>query len=688
MSAIPRLDPVAALAPQLGAPGIYRLPPAPAPAPPGVALDCCAFVGVAPRGPSRVPVEPETWDGSRALVEPDRPRRRSVAVPVESFDAYRRMFGGFEGPGRLPYAVAAFFEQGGRRAYVVRIVAPATDPLEAMAAAELAGIRTEVGGQPVRLDARNEGRWGNALRAALGFPSEIVVPLAWQASAPARLDFDPGQRLPAGSLLRLLFPSASARPPVWRTVADARVAGDPGRPETRLQVTLSSPLPEAPNRADLVTAELLLDDGTGLRERHAHLGLSPAHPRWMATVLYNESALVYPRNDWVDRTLQPLDPLRIPRPADLDGADVAAFTGGEDRWTAIVHDDLFDPLWTPAEPEPGDGVTALAHLADPAVLVVPDLYVPEALALPEPGQPPAPGSLAGAEFGPCAVTSPEPPIDTQPTPPWLPGLRLDPRLPADLAQITRLQARLVRFAEDLGSLVVLLDVPPGLPHRALLGWRAAFNSSYAAAYHPWPLISRPDDLRDQLIALPPSAAAAGIIAERELAVGISHGPANRLLAGALDLVEEVSPARHAELHPLGINCLVRERDGIRLTAARTLSLDPRWRQLTVRRLLLMLTRALEQQMQWAVFEPNGPALWLLVRQLLRNFLRRLYQGGAFRGASEAEAFFVRCDATLNDRRALDAGQMLAEVGVAPSEPLEFIVVRIVRGGDGTLTLEV
>src|SRR5262245_32060097 len=93
-------------------------------------MDVCAFVGVAPRGPARVPwVGPDAVDdGGRSIPEdvptlaPERPKRRSVAVPVESFDAYRRLYGGFEGPGRLPYAVASFFEQGGRRAYIVRIV--------------------------------------------------------------------------------------------------------------------------------------------------------------------------------------------------------------------------------------------------------------------------------------------------------------------------------------------------------------------------------------------------------------------------------------------------------------------------------------------------------------------------------------------------------------------------------------
>src|SRR5439155_805305 len=83
--------------------------------------------------------------------------------------------------------------------------------------------------------------------------------------------------------------------------------------------------------------------------------------------------------------------------------------------------------------------------------------------------------------------------------------------------------------------------------------------------------------------------------------------------------------------PQGVNVYLHERDGIRLTAARTLSRDPAWRQLSVRRLVTMLHRALEQQMQWAVFEPNTPSLRADIRHLLENFLRRLARANAFAG---------------------------------------------------------
>ncbi len=180
--------------------------------------------------------------------------------------------------------------------------------------------------------------------------------------------------------------------------------------------------------------------------------------------------------------------------------------------------------------------------------------------------------------------------------------------------------------------------------------------------------------------------AAGVIARQELAFGVPHGPANVIAAEVITVDDLVSSARHDELHPQGINVYLREQTGIRLTAARTLSRNPSLRQLSVRRLLTMIKRALEQQMQWVVFEPNNAALRSEVRLALESYLRQLFRIGAFRGANEEQAFFVVCDDTNNSRRTMDEGQLIAEIGVAPAEPLEFIVLRLARDGDGTLTL--
>ena len=111
---------------------------------------------------------------------------------------------------------------------------------------------------------------------------------------------------------------------------------------------------------------------------------------------------------------------------------------------------------------------------------------------------------------------------------------------------------------------------------------------------------------------------------------------------------------------------------------------PDWRQLSVRRLMLMLRRTLLAQMQWAVFEPNNEKLWRDLRLAIESLLRQLFRAGVFAGRTEAESFFVRL---LTEPQRLDRGELVVEIGVAPAEPLEFILVRLRRDGDGTLNLE-
>jgi hypothetical protein len=668
----------------LGAPGIYLAPERNRPELAGVRMDVCAFAGVAPRGPCRLPdAAPDPLPEGSTL---GLPRRRSVAVAVESFGAYRRLYGGFEGPGRLPFAVASFFEQGGRRAWIVRVVRdygpghPDNDG--GVASGVLPGIEVAGSGDPVRLVARSEGSWGNRLRAAVGFTAR---PLSFTAPAVNGLTVDPAARPAVGTLLRLRVGAATEH----AFVAETRREEGGTRVRVSLDRVLAAP-PDDAHPAEIVEATLLVDDGDGRAERFAGLGLGGAHPESLAAVLCHRSELLFPHLDWHLSDLVPVAGARFGEsllppvvPGEPPQFDDGAGDPVVDRYDDLVPDDFFDLGWTLGDEGPGAGVHAFLGTPEVATLVVPDLYSPGPLAPVEPiVEPP---TLAGPEFGPCVVLPP--PAEQDNPPPELVGLFLDPLDPADFDAIVGLQSRLVDLAEVTGAFAVLLDVPPGLPHRRVLDWRARFGSSYAAAYHPWLLVARPDDQRDALILLPPSAVAAGLIASRERLFGIPHGPWNAIVAEVVDAAERTSPARHDELHQAGINVYLLERDGVVLYGSRTLSRERTLRQLTVRRLMMALRRALERETWWLVFEPNAPALWAEVRRFLTLWLRRLWEVGAFRGAREEEAFFVRCDRDLNPRSSLDLGRLVVEVGVAPAEPLEFIVLRLVRGGDGTLTVE-
>ena len=660
----------------IGAPGVYTLPPEPIRRLTGVRLDACAFVGVAPRGPCRVPRVDASAERSAdwRMCDPARGRQRSVATRVESFDAYRQLFGGFDGPGLLPYAVASFFEQGGREAWVVRIVHEHGNAL-LNAGGVAQGAVTGVLGSAT-LQARNEGLWGNGLRAHLSWRTRALLATPLPPSN-AALQLGGGQRLPPGTLLRLRLADGSH---VLRFVVEVQTMGDPLQPRRWQRALLETLTPSPIVGAEIVEAELAVSDGAGATEQHTALGLHLDHPRWLASVLCLESQLIWPDFSWAGNRLLPADVLRL----NLRHAS-APFTGGEDRYGLINHEDFFETDWDPLADEPASGLQAVVGIDAITQLVLPDLYQPKPLPPQADVRDP---SLAGPAFAPCIVLPAAPP--TAPNATALPGLALDPLDASDLAQIVTLLQRVQAFVETTRDHIALLDVPPGLKPQQVLAFRSHFDSAWCALYHPWLVVVRGDaesDARDALIHLPPSAAAAGIVAATELAFGVPHGPANRVVQGAVKTLVQVTPVEHAQLHPQGVNVYVQEPQGVRLTAARTLSLDPSWRQLSVRRLVLMLRRTLLQQMQWAVFEPHTPALRRELVHMIGALLRRLHRLGAFTGASEAEAFFVTCDDSLNPPFRVDNGELVAHIGIAPAEPLEFIVLQFSRSGDGTLTLE-
>lgn len=644
----------------IGAPGVYVVPERPAPLPLGVPMDECAFVGVAPRGPA--------WAEARGDDGPTR--AQATAVAVRSWDEYRLHFGGFEGPGLLPLAVSAFFEQGGRVAHVVRVVPRLRRPDGSPAGrAELAfgGEAQTPSGQVVHLVARDEGTWGRGLRATLSF---VATALPLEAASVSAAD----RRLPlgvapvaGGALLRVTAGGAA----VLRVVESCRretAAGDVDG-ERRWVAWLDLPVSDPVTRVELVEAVLDvvdLDPAVERGERFDHLGLFPVHPRWLGAVLAEQSRLVELPPDVHDGILPAAPTLETATATPVEGT-------GEDRYEAIDGVDVVDA-----------GVPAAVAVPSAALLVVPDLYAPGALAPPEDVSPPT--TLAGPDFAECVPLRSRRPSSVAP-PPELTGLLLDPNVPGELAEIVARQQAVVRLAEQ-ARVVAFLDVPPGLRPVAVHRWRRRFASSYAAAYHPWALVPRDGaGGRDRLVAVPPSAVAAGVVARVERASGLARGPANEVAFGVPAVTARMPPDVHGELHWEGINVLAMEPDGVFVTGARTLATERVWRQLTARRVVTMVERSVAQQLQWVVFEPNTATTRTAVRTRVDSLLRELFRAGAFRGAHPDQSYFVRTAEGAALSQENDDGRLVCEIGVAPSEPMEFLLVRVTREGDGTIRAE-
>jgi phage tail sheath protein FI len=74
-------------------------------------------------------------------------------------------------------------------------------------------------------------------------------------------------------------------------------------------------------------------------------------------------------------------------------------------------------------------------------------------------------------------------------------------------------------------------------------------------------------------------------------------------------------------------------------------------------------------------------------QAALGVLMPLWEFGGLRGNSPMEAFYVRCDASVNPPETVALGQVFMEVGVAIAAPGEFIVFRLGRKEGVTEVLE-
>ena len=186
--------------------------------------------------------------------------------------------------------------------------------------------------------------------------------------------------------------------------------------------------------------------------------------------------------------------------------------------------------------------------------------------------------------------------------------------------------------------------------------------------------------------VPPCGHIAGVYSRTDSRVGVHKAPANEVLEEILKLEIYYSDDEQAKLNDAGINCLRSFAGrGIRVWGARTLSGQPQWSYVNVRRLFLTLARWLKRNMNDLVYETNNQRLWERVRERLLDYCRNLFDQGALLGNSPAQAFFVKCDAETNTAERQEAGQVVAEVGLAPAVPAEFVVVRITQSA-GTIVV--
>jgi phage tail sheath protein FI len=551
-----------------------------------------------------------------------------------------------------------------------------TLPIDFAAGAAVgSGILLDESGRPaLQVSAASPGIWSDVIavrlqRMVAANTSSIARAVP---DAPGTLSVANALAIPAGATVELAQPGVAGK--VRRLVT--------GSDPVLRRLSFDQPLP---NTYSLVDAA----NGTWpIAVAHLAFGLS-VYVAGRLTEVFTKLSMPGAEESPVNSASQFIRIARLPSITDYPLPDPLApvlvqgalrLTSGRDGIAMLTPMDFIGDPALPLR----RGIRVFELIDEPASLLLPDIMlqpVPAVETAPIPVPTPDP-CLPQPVADPVAAPPPPEPVESTPN--------------LGLAGIAQVQAAMVAHCETRSDRVALLDPPlfadrpDTLDAEAVIAWRQAFDSSYAAFYYPWisvydPLASGASLLRD----LPPSGHVAGLFAQSELQIGVQKAPANLTLAWAQALTEDPDKALQSILNPLGINCFRRFNGrGLRLYGARTLSSDPSWRYVSVRRLMIQLRKSLARALAWTAFEPNSPKLQHTLVALIETFLEAMWQRGALSGNTADEAFYVTLYPGGQATALADAGELLIEVGVAPVIPAEFVVLSIGRTEDGLAIAEV
>ncbi len=645
------------------------------------------YVEEVPGGPRPIEAVGTNITGFVGLTErgPTRPRL------VTNWGEFKRWFGEEIDVNQsyLPYAVRGYFENDGSAAFIARVVSldgagPATAAAMDLATQDAGGANLP--NNVLRLTANGPGAWGGQMliwvsaasmadptaapprdwfRVTVlyyrdGIPSPFVNPLdPANLANPLRrepdvledfdnLTFDAGRSNNvvaaigrSSKLLEAEYIDTSVIPNVPGTPArvtdltaamnTASVDLSTDDPDTELRVSARGPGTWA--NTYTVTVEPGTQGGTfrviisdGVTDVETFDNLPDASPD-LALAQIN-SASQYVHLSWNEAN--PPNPVTPTHPDDTGGASPLlggsdnSPVGGSDGAPITPVDYAGDPA---ADPEQRTGLAGLAQIDEVSLLVAPDASLP--------------GNF-------------------------------------------QIMNDVVNQCESLKDRFGILASEPGIGDVQAVN--PPRDSSYGAVYFPWIRVS---DARSQdTLLVPPVGHVAGIYARTDVARGVHKAPANAPVLGMVNvnlnatrrpLEFTISKGGHDILNPKGVNAIRDFRSdgrGIRVWGARTMSSDPEWRYVNVRRLFLMVEESIDEGTQWVVFEPNEEKTWARVRQSVSNFLLTVWRSGALRGVTQEEAFFVNCDRTTMTEADIDAGRLICEVGIAPVKPAEFVIFRI------------
>lgn len=195
------------------------------------------------------------------------------------------------------------------------------------------------------------------------------------------------------------------------------------------------------------------------------------------------------------------------------------------------------------------------------------------------------------------------------------------------------------------------------------------------------------DLED--VVVPASAAVAGVATRRYKEEGFQQPPAGSKypILGVKDVVTKVSTQVQDTLNPDGINVVRNLRNkGIVIWGMRSRSNSEFYTFINTRVIMNVLNGTLRRGFDndlFSVIDGQG-VLLNSISQTASRVCSRLWRGKALFGATEVQAFEVKCDFENNLPEDLEQGNVLLEVFAVPVPAVEKLLIQSVRMNIGSL----
>jgi Bacteriophage tail sheath protein len=664
------------MAVQVSVPGVYIEEFAPGAPIQGVGTNNAGFIGIAPKGVLRVPTKLTSWDQFR---------EQFGELPVVGFFLW--------------YAVRGFFENGGQVCYVVRASNGDYMSLE---------LDDGAGSPVLRVRARQPGQVPATPQIDLTVTRTFLLPAPPNTTA---VLYRPTSTYNVTDLRELTLPSIAAaaqfRPADWvhlgaanPRVQIARIAGN----TVRLAVNFIG---------------AINDNGTirlaDTQNNTRTVRIRPAPPLPAGTLVPGAMLSIQQGNIIATQIVETVqtEPLATAQPdttyrvtfrdalgfgfsLDPAGADPVVWSH---EFSMLVGQGAASTLYAGLSMDPAHPRYVITALANDPLVVVELIEPPPATALIESlPDDAAQQALQGGANEDLATIQDQHFIDALDT------LRLidDVNLIAvpDCLRLTQQQGSTLAVqdavrvhCEQMGDRFGVLDSLPGVPlfgADSLETQRAGLDSvrGYVALYAPWVRV-RPAAPGPPVL-VPPSGHVCGLIARTDSTRGVHKAPANETLNGTLGVETVISDVEQGQLNLQGINIIRVFQTGARpmVWGARTTAtgVDNNWMYVNVRRLFLFVEESIQEGSRWAVFEPNDTGLWQRLKRSITDFLTRVWRDGALFGDKAEDAFYVRIDEALNPESERKLGRLTIEIGLRPSYPTEFIIVRIgISPAESTVT---